>query len=132
MICPSCRNQTIVVEHHKIELDYCPKCHGVWFDAGELELLLSDKTAELNKMLQSPETKAAEKKRKCPICSRKMRKTTVGQQPEVLVDVCLAGDGIWFDGGELDHLTKSLEKVPLPGPQPTPVTFIGEALKRHE
>ncbi|MBI4295520.1 MAG: zf-TFIIB domain-containing protein [Chloroflexi bacterium] len=133
MICPSCRNQTIVVEHKRIELDYCPKCHGVWFDSGELELLLSGKMGEHNKMFQSPETRIAEKKRKCPICRRKMRKTPVGQQPDVLVDVCPAGDGIWFDGGELDQLTKSLDKkAMLSGSQPTPIAFVGEALKHRE
>jgi Zn-finger nucleic acid-binding protein len=30
----------IIVEHERIELDYCTKCLGVWFDAGELALLL--------------------------------------------------------------------------------------------
>ena len=40
MKCPVCRIDMIVVEHKKIELDYCVKCSGVWFDSGELELLL--------------------------------------------------------------------------------------------
>jgi Zn-finger nucleic acid-binding protein len=40
MICPTCREVMIVVEQDKIELDHCPQCSGVWFDAGELELML--------------------------------------------------------------------------------------------
>jgi len=40
MICPACKNDMIVVEHEDIELDYCTNCNGVWFDSGELELLL--------------------------------------------------------------------------------------------
>jgi len=40
MICPACKSDMIVVEHSKIELDYCTGCRGVWFDSGELELLL--------------------------------------------------------------------------------------------
>ena len=39
MKCPVCKNMMIVVEHEHIELDYCPDCAGVWFDAGELDLL---------------------------------------------------------------------------------------------
>jgi len=40
MKCPVCDSLMIVVEHEKIELDYCVNCSGVWFDAEELELLL--------------------------------------------------------------------------------------------
>ena len=39
MICPVCKIDMIDVEYHQIELDYCIKCHGVWFDAEELGLL---------------------------------------------------------------------------------------------
>ncbi len=40
MICPACKNDMIVVEYQRIELDFCPHCRGVWFDCGELELML--------------------------------------------------------------------------------------------
>ena len=40
MICPVCKKDMFVVEYKQIELDYCHTCKGVWFDAGELELLL--------------------------------------------------------------------------------------------
>jgi len=40
MICPACRDEMIVVEYKKIELDICVSCRGVWFDADELGLLL--------------------------------------------------------------------------------------------
>jgi len=39
MICPVCRQSMLDIEYNNIELDYCEKCKGVWFDAGELELL---------------------------------------------------------------------------------------------
>ena len=40
MRCPVDKKDMIVVEHEKIELDYCLQCAGVWFDASELELLV--------------------------------------------------------------------------------------------
>ena len=40
MICPTCKSDMIVVEHDNVELDYCTDCNGVWFDAGEFQLLL--------------------------------------------------------------------------------------------
>ena len=30
-----------------VKLDVCPKCHGVWFDSGELEMILHASRAEL-------------------------------------------------------------------------------------
>ncbi|MCK4723787.1 MAG: zf-TFIIB domain-containing protein, partial [Dehalococcoidia bacterium] len=93
MKCPACNNLMIVVEHENIELDYCVNCSGVWFDAGELELLLETMelertTLSLDDILTSPEAESAEKKRKCPICGTKMKKATVGHETEVLIDVC--------------------------------------------
>jgi len=105
MICPTCHEVMIVVEQDKIELDHCANCSGVWFDSGELALMLErtglDSSAlSLAKITDLPEARSAEKKRRCPICGRKMRKTNIGQEPKVLIDVCPKGDGLWFDGGE--------------------------------
>jgi len=113
MICPACKGDMIVVEYHKIELDYCPSCHGVWFDSGELELLLGSAGLEspaplLAGLAGSTEASSAEKRRRCPICLKKMRKTVIGQEPEILLDVCRQGDGLWFDGGELNLLVEQL------------------------
>jgi Zn-finger nucleic acid-binding protein len=112
MICPACRNDTIVVEYHQIELDYCPSCHGVWFDSGELELLLDSAGLESPVLLAglagSAEASSKEKRRRCPICLRKMKKTVIGREPEILIDVCSRGDGLWFDGGELAQLMEQL------------------------
>jgi Zn-finger nucleic acid-binding protein len=113
MKCPVCKNLMIVVEHEKIELDYCVNCAGVWFDSGELELFLETMNLEKNSLspgtlLSSPEAKTAEKKRKCPICAKKMRKAAIGEEPKVLLDACTKGDGLWFDGGEVEQLIKQL------------------------
>jgi Zn-finger nucleic acid-binding protein len=111
MICPVCRYDLIVVEYHNIELDYCNSCKGVWFDSGELELLLKSQGLEeakvfLDGILNSQEAVSSEKKRKCPICGHKMRKTAIGKQPEVLIDTCRDEHGLWFDGGEVIQLMR--------------------------
>ena len=117
MICPTCKGPMIVVEHKKIELDYCPKCHGVWFDSGELELFLDSLNVEnrdqfISGILSAPEAKTLEKKRRCPICARRMRKVVVGEKPSILIDVCRRADGLWFDGGEVGQLIKQLAEKP--------------------
>jgi Zn-finger nucleic acid-binding protein len=103
----------IVVEYHQIELDYCTNCSGVWFDAGELELLceaanLAGAGLSQDSLARLPEARASEKKRKCPICRRKMKKVVIGKNPEILIDACPDEEGLWFDGGELDQLVQQL------------------------
>ena len=135
MRCPACNNLMIVVEHENIELDYCVNCSGVWFDAGELELLVETMELEgtslsLDDILTSPEAESAEKKRKCPICGGKMKKATVGHEPEVLIDVCSRGDGLWFDSGEVGQLiTQLTDKSDSQG---RVITFLGEVFTARE
>ena len=139
MICPVCRSDMIVVEHNRIELDYCTRCHGVWFDAGELEMLLASLKMEnpdlfLGNILSSAEVTSSEKKRKCPICRQKMKKTIVGEQPKILIDVCQRGDGLWFDGGEIGQLIKQLGQGPSAklDSQQQLLAHLGEVFKARE
>ena len=41
MRCPKCGGHLKTEEYHRIQIDRCPDCHGVWFDAGELDAVLS-------------------------------------------------------------------------------------------
>ncbi|MDD5289267.1 MAG: zf-TFIIB domain-containing protein [Dehalococcoidales bacterium] len=111
MICPVCNKAMFVIEYKQIELDYCQSCSGVWFDSGELELLLEAGGVEgvrpfLGKILKLPDAPSPERKRKCPICTRNMRKVRIGDDTGVVVDVCGEQHGIWFDGGEVASLLK--------------------------
>jgi Zn-finger nucleic acid-binding protein len=113
MICPVCKYDMIVVEYRSIELDYCNSCKGVWFDSGELELLLKSQDLEepkafLDGIINSQEAISPEKKRDCPICGHKMKKTAIGEQPKTLIDICRNGHGLWFDGGEVAQLIRRL------------------------
>lgn len=113
MICPVCKYAMVVVEYHNVELDYCNSCKGVWFDSGELELLLKSQHLEESKVffdgiLKSQEAVSSEKKRACPICGHKMKKTAIGEQPAILIDVCRDQHGLWFDGGEVGQLIRRL------------------------
>jgi Zn-finger nucleic acid-binding protein len=139
MRCLACKSDMIVVEHNRIELDYCTKCHGVWFDFGELELLVEAAGFEgaepfLASLATATETKSSEKKRRCPICLKKMRKTLVGQKPEILIDLCRRGDGLWFDGGELGQLLEQLagKSGKKPTPQQEVFNFLQEVFKTKE
>ena len=123
MICPACKSPMIVVEHQKIELDYCPECHGVWFDSGELELFLNslhpgNRDQFVSNVLDTPEARTSEKKRRCPICAQKMKKVVINEEPGIVIDVCRRADGLWFDGGEVGELLKQLPEKPSETPRP--------------
>jgi Zn-finger nucleic acid-binding protein len=40
MKCPNCNETLLIAERHRVEIDYCPSCRGVWLDRGELDKLL--------------------------------------------------------------------------------------------
>ena len=133
MICPVCKQDMIVMEYRRIELDYCLKCSGVWFDSGELDLLLKSAGAGSAEFLAQeglPPAAAPHHERKCPMCSRKMKEIPVGDPP-IHLDTCRNGDGIWFDGGELHELLKRLSEKPLADNQAREeiLNFIAEAFK---
>jgi len=104
--CPVCKNAMITLELAEVEIDHCIECGGIWLDAGELELLIGD-LAGAEQLLDSfkIDSKCAEKRRKCPICLKKMQKIVVGSSaPALLIDKCPRGDGLWFDKGELQNI----------------------------
>ncbi|MFH0913761.1 MAG: zf-TFIIB domain-containing protein [Chloroflexota bacterium] len=134
MICPVCRQVMIVVEHQKIELDYCTRCHGVWFDSGELELLLERAGREKLPLTEALAKSRAERRLRCPICTQKMKETLVGKQPEVTVDLCPKGDGIWFDGGELKQVVAQCAPKPCgtTPPEQDLLGFLGETFQAEK
>jgi len=41
MRCPVCQEIDLMMsERYGIEIDYCPKCRGVWLDRGELDKII--------------------------------------------------------------------------------------------
>jgi len=139
MICPVCKYDMVVVEYHNIELDYCNSCKGVWFDSGELELLLESQGLEEPKVLfddimNSQEAASSEKKRNCPVCGHKMKKTAIGEQPEILIDICRDAHGLWFDGGEVTQLIRHLagEHPPKRGSEQRVISFLEEVFEATE
>ncbi len=136
MICPVCKYDMIVVEYQNIELDYCNNCKGVWFDSGELELLLKSQGLEEPKaffdgILTSQEAVSSEKKRNCPVCGHKMKKTAIGKQSEILIDVCRDKHGLWFDGGEVAQLIRRLvgEHPPKRDSREQVISFLEEVFE---
>ena len=112
MECPVCQVEMIVMEFDEIELDYCVECFGVWFDKGEIELLMikcgldPDQTPLI---LNSPEKGVTEANRRCPICGKLMEKVVTPDQ-KVILDRCKNDHGIWFDAGEVQSAFSTISE----------------------
>jgi Zn-finger nucleic acid-binding protein len=122
----------VVVGYEDVELDYCTECHGVWFDAGELEQLFETMHLEPGVLrgdtpLNLPEAKTAEQPRRCPICGHRMKKVNIGQPP-ILIDACGNGHGLWFDKGEVSQLAAHFRRKRSTSEEQV-ICFLGEVLK---
>jgi uncharacterized protein len=45
MLCPVCNVELLLADRQGIEIDYCPKCRGIWLDRGELDKLIERSAA---------------------------------------------------------------------------------------
>jgi Zn-finger nucleic acid-binding protein len=71
MHCPRCKEVELKITKIKdIEIDYCPKCFGIWLDRGEMNHIIerlkikSSKHSEENKYDTEPKTKAVKNRKK--------------------------------------------------------------------
>ena len=130
MKCPVDKSVMMVLEHRRIELDYCLNCSGVWLDSGELDLLISVLNSEgANLSSDAPLVQlTGQGKRRCPICGRKMEKVSLGESPKIIIDSCPQGDGLWFDSGELQKVIHGMECPGRPASADI-LTFLGEAFR---
>jgi uncharacterized protein len=46
MDCPVCNVALNMTERQGVEIDYCPKCRGVWLDRGELDKIIERAASE--------------------------------------------------------------------------------------
>ena len=84
----------------------------------------------LERIIHAPEASSPEKKRRCPICTKKMKKAHIDEGSEILIDICQREHGIWFDGGEVEHLIKLLSGKSEPAGSPGRVlNFLGDVFK---
>ena len=46
MLCPIDQTPLIMTDRYGVEIDYCPKCRGIWLDRGELDKIIDRAKAE--------------------------------------------------------------------------------------
>ncbi len=114
MRCPKCRADMDVVAVDGVEVDRCSRCHGLWFDPGEVEKLRTRKLAaaiDIGDPLEGNAFKSIDQYR-CPRCGGGMAKRVDPVQKHIWYEQCESCSGSYFDAGEFSDLaTLSLSDV---------------------
>jgi Zn-finger nucleic acid-binding protein len=90
------------VTYASIEVDRCPACGGLWFDALEAEKLRKIPGSEAIDQGPTVASAAREVKgpRLCPVCQEPMIQMAVHRQPHIHFESCTVCYGWFFDAGE--------------------------------
>ena len=106
MRCPKCRADMEQVVYEGTEIDRCTTCHGIWFDAGEMDLLRSKQAAAAIDTGDEKTGKLANAldRYACPRCSGAMVRLVDPRQPHIWFETCSSCNGSFLDAGELRDL----------------------------
>ena len=95
----------------QVEIDQCPSCEGMWFDAWEMEVTMGTRTSLLSlaQAAVGADSQMAAPGSDQPTprsidCVRGHGQMAVVTILEVEIDVCPACSGSWLDAGELKAL----------------------------
>jgi Zn-finger nucleic acid-binding protein len=117
MPCPSCKTYLgaieITVDGKPVRIERCESCQGLFFNPGELELLLDMQSHEivwldvqqLEVVTRGISNEGDVVYRKCPLCAERMSPHNFGGKSGVLLDRC-GTHGFWLDGGEFRKLAE--------------------------
>lgn len=87
----------------RFHVEICPKCHGVWFDKGELNLVLPELTIRIEGMKWKPAPV-----QHAVVISPKSGAACEALQLDVARDLIVDRDptsgGFWVDGDQMDRL----------------------------
>lgn len=106
--CPKCRADMEQIVHEGVEIDRCITCNGIWFDAGEVQLLANKEAAaaiDTGKASEGKQYNLVDDYR-CPRCGGDMEKHVDSQQRHIWYESCSSCEGSFFDAGEFRDLAQ--------------------------
>jgi uncharacterized protein len=109
--CPDCAHALATHPVEGVELDICPACAGIWFDAGELPKLKSmgDRLLESVEDFAVPDVQEEQKPkldRKCPACGGEFYSYRYMYNSPVTIEGCQNCGGTWVQDGELAQMVE--------------------------
>jgi Zn-finger nucleic acid-binding protein len=114
MFCPNDNEKLEKALFHNVEVDYCPKCLGIWFDNDELRMAKDDKDKDLNWMdfdlwRDKLSFNVSRSIKHCPICRVGLQEVKYDSS-KVKVDFCKMCQGVWLDRGEFKQIINYLKQ----------------------
>ncbi|RLC40112.1 MAG: hypothetical protein DRH33_00990 [Candidatus Nealsonbacteria bacterium] len=108
MHCPLCKVNLKKTVFNGVEVDYCPRCLGLWFEKDELRQAKDEKDKNLNWLdidlwKEKGKFKISPGKKLCPSCQAPLYEVCYGDS-NVKVDLCNLCEGIWLDRGEFKKI----------------------------
>ena len=96
------------LEFEDTEVDRCTICKGIWFDAGEIEVMRDNRAAVAIDIgdASTGKQKNAMDHYQCPRCSGSMVRVVDPQQRHIWYETCSSCSGSFLDAGELLDLSK--------------------------
>jgi len=96
------------------EIDYCPKCLGLWFDDDELRQVKDKEDENLNWFdidlwREKRKFSISQGSRLCPHCRMPLYEVQYDES-KTKVDLCNLCKGIWLDKGEFKEIIKYLKE----------------------
>lgn len=113
--CPACRIPLEVIEFETkppVRIERCTACEGLFFNPGEIEVLLETGTTPLVWLDPDhleivtralPVSRESSFSKKCPVCSERMLQSNFGGRSAVMLDHC-STHGLWVEGNEMRRL----------------------------
>ncbi len=113
MECPNDKEYLEKVLFHNVEVDYCPKCLGMWFDKDELRQAKDDKDAQLNWVdidlwRDKSRFNVAKGDKHCPVCRAGLQEVRYDES-KTKVGFCKMCGGAWLDRGEFKQIINYLK-----------------------
>lgn len=106
MTCPKCKDLALRSETLAgVAVDACPRCGGVWLDAGEFDTLSTLGWSEIRSLAAGrPDPERDQLRGKCPRDQSPLLRVYSAQRKSLVLDRCGQCGGLWLDGGELRAL----------------------------
>lgn len=113
MECPNDKEYLEKMLFHNVEVEYCPKCLGMWFDKDELRLAKDDKDRQLNWVdvdlwRDKGKFEVMRVRKYCPVCRVGLVEVKYDGS-KTRVDFCKMCNGVWLDRGEFKQIINYLK-----------------------
>lgn len=114
MICPLCKLPLDKSLLSNVEVDFCPRCYGMWFEENELQLAKDEKDRNLRWLdvdLWKDESlfRITSGAKLCPFDRLPLYEVGYGDSG-ILVNVCSICQGVWLDRGEFKSIIVYLKE----------------------